>query len=156
MTGRYSGEMVEVKDGPSKTLPQGKSYKFVVGGLVVVVAIVWLIFSSAGGSFSYYLTVAELRAQGPSERVWRVSGIIVGESIDWNPRDLVLEFEMADASGQLPVVYHGPMPDMFRDGAEAVVEGKYGADGVFRAANLFLQCPSKYEEAATATAQSPR
>jgi len=140
----------------SKTLLRGKSYnKFIIGGIVIVVAIGWLIFSSIGGSSSYYLTVAELRAEGPSERVRRVSGTIVGESIDWNPRELVLKFEIEDTSGQLPVIYHGPRPDMFRDGAQAVIEGKYGMDGVFRAGNLLLKCPSKYEEAATATAQSP-
>ena len=69
----------------SKTLLRGKSYnKFIIGGFIVVVAIGWLIFSSIGGSSSYYLTVAELRAEGPSERVRRVSGTIVGESIDWD------------------------------------------------------------------------
>ncbi len=149
--------MGEMDGGPDKTLPRRKSYnKFVVGGFAVVLAIGWLIFSSIGGSSSYYLTVAELRTAGPSDRVWRVSGTIVGESIDWNPHDLALKFEIADASGQLAVVYHGAMPDMFRDGAEAVVEGKYGPDGVFRASSLLLKCPAKYEDAATATAQPRR
>ena len=148
--------MAETKDGQNKTLSRGRSYKFVIGGLVIVLAVGWLIFSSVGGSSSYYMTVAELRAEGASERVWRVSGTIVGDSIDWNPRDLELNFEIEDASGQLPVIYRGPMPDMFRDGAEAVVEGKYGADEIFRASSLFLKCPSKYEAAATATAQPRR
>ncbi|MDY7041387.1 MAG: cytochrome c maturation protein CcmE, partial [Chloroflexota bacterium] len=125
----------------------------IIGGVIITLAIGWLIVSSVGGASSYYLTVAELRAEGPSERIRRVSGIIVGESIDWNPGELELKFEIADDSGRLPVIYHGAKPDMFRDGAEAVVEGKYAEDGVFRASELLLQCPSKYEEAATATTQ---
>ncbi|MCR4408380.1 MAG: cytochrome c maturation protein CcmE [Anaerolineae bacterium] len=138
-----------ISSEPDKTLPRRKSYKLVIGGLAVALVVGWLIFTSLTGSSAYYLTVAELQAEGPSNRVWRVSGTIIGESIDWNSRDLVLKFEIKDASGQLPVIYHGLKPDMFRDGAQAVVEGKYETDGIFRASRLLLQCPSKYEEAAT-------
>jgi len=54
------------------------------------------------------------------------------------------------------VIYNAPRPDILRDGAEAtVVEGRYIERGSFEANNLFLKCPSKYEEAATATAEAP-
>jgi len=139
--------MSQTDSGQSQTSPLRPPYKFIIGGAVIILVVVWLIIGNAGLSSVYYLTVAELRAEGPSDRVRRVSGTIVGESINWNPQDLVLEFELEDDSGRLPVVYHGPKPDMFRDGAEAVVEGKYGVDGVFRASDLFLKCPSKYEDA---------
>lgn len=139
--------MSQTDNGQNHSSPPRPPYKFIIGGSVIILVIVWLIISNAGLSSVYYLTVAELRAEGPSDRVRRVSGTIVGESINWNPRDLMLEFELEDDSGRLPVVYHGPQPDMFRDGAEAVVEGKYGVDGIFRASDLFLKCPSKYEDA---------
>jgi cytochrome c-type biogenesis protein CcmE len=83
----------------------------------------------------------------------RVTGLIQGESIDWNAQDLILKFEIADEASRLPVVYKGLRPDMFQDGAQAVVEGRYTEGGTFEAHNLVLKCPSKYEEAATATAQ---
>ncbi|MDY7041452.1 MAG: hypothetical protein SVX38_11370, partial [Chloroflexota bacterium] len=57
----------------SDTLSRGSSYKFIIGGVVITLAIGWLIVSSVGGASSYYLTVAELRAEGPSERIRRVS-----------------------------------------------------------------------------------
>jgi cytochrome c-type biogenesis protein CcmE len=62
---------------------------------------------------------------------------------------------IADASGSLAVIYNGPRPDMLQDDAEAVVEGRYIEGGSFEADNLLLKCPSKYEEAATATAEAP-
>ena len=77
----------------------------------------------------------------------RVAGYVVGESIVWEPRDLHLAFDMTDESGKLSVVYSGARPDMFRDQAEVVVEGKMGQDGVFEARTMLLKCPSKYEEA---------
>jgi cytochrome c-type biogenesis protein CcmE len=135
--------------------PAQKQTKFIVGGLIVVLVIGYLIFTSIQGSTAPYLTVTELQSREPSvyEQNVRVTGVIQGESIDWNAQDLVLKFEIADEGGRLPVVYKGLRPDMFQGGAQAVVEGRYTEGGIFDAHNLVLKCPSKYEEAAPATAQ---
>jgi cytochrome c-type biogenesis protein CcmE len=77
----------------------------------------------------------------------RVAGFILGESIVWEPRRLRLSFDIVDEEGQLSVVHEGSRPDMFRDGAEVVVEGRLAPEGVFQAHTLLLKCPSKYEEA---------
>ena len=140
---------------PRQARNKAKQTKFLVGGLVVVLVMVYLVFSSLSGATQYYLTVAEIEAQGPSNRIVRVNGIVNGDSIQYDPRALTLEFDLVDDSGRLPVVHHDVMPDMLRDGADAVVEGKYREDGVFEVnpGGLLLKCPSKYEEAATTTAQ---
>jgi cytochrome c-type biogenesis protein CcmE len=129
--------------------------KFIFGGAIIVLAVGYLIVSSIGGSTAYYLTVEEVKAKGFSDRTVRVAGTVVGETIEWSAQELMLRFRIADASGSLAVIYNGPRPDMLRDGAEAIVEGTYGEGGFFEANNLLLKCPSKYEEAATATAEAP-
>ena len=45
------------------------------------------------------------------------------------------------------MVYRGsdPLPDTFRDGAQALADGKMGPDGVFRASQIQAKCASKYE-----------
>lgn len=128
--------------------------KFIIGGAIIVLTVGYLIVSSIGGSTAYYLTVEEVKAEGPSERIVRVAGTVMGEAIEWNAQELMLRFKIADDSGSLAVIYNGPRPDMLRDGAEAVVEGRYIEGQSFEANNLLLKCPSKYEEAATATAES--
>lgn len=120
--------------------------RLLIGGLIIALAALYLVYSTAQGATAYYLTVEEIKAQGPSGRNVRVAGDIRGESIRWDARALVLQFEISDASGVLPVIYHGPRPDMFRDGATAVLEGRYTPEGIFEAKNLWLKCPSKYEE----------
>ncbi len=132
-----------------------KQTKCIVGGFIIVLVVGYLIFTGIQGSTAPYLTVTELQSRGPSiyERNVRVTGVVQEGSIDWNAQDLVLKFEIADGSGHLPVVYKGLRPDMFQDGAQVVVEGRYTEGGTFEAYNLVLKCPSKYEEAATATAQ---
>ena len=129
--------------------PTARQTKLLIGGLVVVLAIAYLILAAVRGSTAYYLSIEELQAQRKSDRSVRVAGTIVEQSIVWQTRDLVLQFEIADESGSLPLVYHGTRPDMFRDGAEVVVEGQYTPQGIFQAQTLLLKCPSKYEEAST-------
>jgi len=45
------------------------------------------------------------------------------------------------------VAYTGsePLPDTFRDGAQALADGKMGRDGVFHASKIQAKCASKYE-----------
>jgi cytochrome c-type biogenesis protein CcmE len=141
--------MVETLDTPSNSRKplSGKRLKYIIGGTIIVLVVGYLVFSAARGSAAYYLTVQELQEQGPSARTVRVAGYVVGESIVWEPRDLHLGFDITDESGRLSVVYSGARPDMFRDEAEVVVEGRLGTEGVFEARTMMLKCPSKYEEA---------
>ncbi len=124
----------------------GGRMKFIIGGAIILVVIGWLIFSNVQGSTTPYLSVNELMAQGPSDRMVRVSGLVVGDTIDWDPQRMTLQFELADEGANLPVLYEGVRPDMFADGAQAVVEGKYATSGVLEATDLLLKCPSKYVE----------
>jgi cytochrome c-type biogenesis protein CcmE len=131
---------------------RAKKLKFVIGGLVIVVAVAYLIFTALRSSASYFLTVSELQARGPEfyGRNVRVSGQVVADSIDWNARDLLLRFEIADEDGRrLRVVFNGPKPDQMRGEVQAIVEGKYLESGEFQASDLLMKCPSRYEEGQT-------
>jgi len=124
----------------------GGRLKYFIGGAIILLVMGWLVLSNIQEASAQYLTVEELLAQGSSDRMVRVSGLVVGETIEWDPQQLILRFEIADDGGSLPVLYKGVRPDMFRDGAQAVIEGKYSSGGVFEASTLLLKCPSKYAE----------
>ena len=130
----------------------GRWLKLVIAVAVLTLAVGYLIFSSVKSSSAYYMTIGELKAAGASveNRKVRVAGTLLGDSVRWDARSLRLDFTLTDADGQLPVSYKGARPDMFRDGAETVVEGKYSG-GSFQATNLLLKCPSKYSQAASSS-----
>jgi cytochrome c-type biogenesis protein CcmE len=130
--------------------------KFLVGGLVILLAVGYLIVSSFGSSAQYFLTVAELRAKGAAmigDDV-RISGVVNGDSIVYDAQALRLEFDVVDSlddlSNPLHVVYIGPKPDLMQHEAQAIIEGAWQDDGVFyahnRADSLLLKCPTRYEE----------
>jgi cytochrome c-type biogenesis protein CcmE len=121
--------------------------KLLIVAAVIVVAIGYLIFTAVQTSAVYYLTVGELLAAGQAleGQSVRVAGNVVPGSIQREGTSLVVHFAAEDASGRLPITYRGVVPDIFGDGVEVVVEGKYLADGTFSAATLLAKCPSKFE-----------
>ena len=125
-----------------------KKTKFIVGGVVIALAIVYLIYNGIQSNAAYFLTVDELHAKGAAieNRTVRVSGQVDADTIDFNNRDLILTFEVTSETGErLPVLFNGPKPDQMREGAEAIIEGKYDGE-LFTAKTLMLKCPSRYEE----------
>ena len=147
--------------------------KFIIGGLLIVAAVVYLIYSSTAASAQYFLTVEEVDQQGEDvyDRDLRISGAVIGDTIDYDPQTLTLKFTVAhipgdnadiEAQGGLAFVLHkavtnptailevehnGPMPDLLQNEAQAIMTGRLGKDGVFYADELLLKCPTKYEEA---------
>jgi len=135
-------------------LPQPRKWRFVIAAGVIVIVLVYLILSSTQGSTVYALTIGELKGRGSAiyGRGVRVGGTVVANSITYDASQVLLRFVLVEGGDTLPVTYKGARPDMLRDGAEALVEGKYGPGGTFEASKLLLKCPSKYEAAATETA----
>jgi cytochrome c-type biogenesis protein CcmE len=148
--------------------------KFLVGGLLIAAAVVYLIISSTRASAQYFLTVDELNAKGNESlgRELRISGAVLGDSITYDPETLTLKFTVAHIPGdnkeiealgglaavlhqavtdptrsRLQVVYNDVKPDLLRNEAQAIMTGHLGEDGVFYADELLLKCPTKYEEA---------
>ena len=148
--------------------------KFILGGLFILAAVVYLIFSSTQQSAEYFLTIDELKAKGNSvvDQNLRLSGAVIGDSIQYDPQTLTLTFDVAHVPGDnseiealgglaavlkaavadptrthVTVVYVGPKPDLLRSEAQAIMTGHMGADGIFYADELLLKCPTKYEEA---------
>ena len=137
--------------------------KFLIGGIVVAAAVVYLIVSSLNSSAQYYLTVKEVQAksQTMAGRNLRVSGFVQGDSIAYNPQASSLSFTIVDTREELSstakidslkIVYTGPKPDLLQHEAQAIAEGKLNADGTFTASNLLLKCPTRYEDQIPASA----
>jgi len=151
-----------------------KINKFVIGGMLILGAVVFLIWSATASTSEYFLTIDELNAKGSSivDKNLRVSGAVIGDTIQYDAESLTLTFEVAHVSGdnseletegglaealhqavldpsrsRMTVVYVGPMPDLLRHEAQAIVTGHIDAEGIFHADELLLKCPTKYEEA---------
>jgi cytochrome c-type biogenesis protein CcmE len=122
-------------------------------GLLVVAIIgtlAWLAASGINESKTYYKTISELKqSTEPGKRV-RVTGDVVPGSIRREGEKVTFQIrEKEHQDALLNVVYTGkdPLPDTFRDSAQAMADGKMQPDGTFHASSIAAKCPSKYEAA---------
>ena len=121
--------------------------KFAALITVVVGTLVWLAFTGGKDSQSYYKTVNEVKQMGAKaygQRL-RLEGNIAAGSIQrmGSQTQFVLEYQ----NTSMKVLYTGsdPLPDTFKDGAQALADGRLGKDQVFRAGAVQAKCASKYE-----------
>jgi cytochrome c-type biogenesis protein CcmE len=110
---------------------------------------------------AYYKTIDEVMAMGDDAdgKRLRVAGVVQPGSIVRDGRDLSFTIAQVtdDVSQSLAIAYVGsdPVPDTFKDGADAIVEGRRLPDGTFEADHIQAKCASKYEAKYGANAQHP-
>jgi cytochrome c-type biogenesis protein CcmE len=113
---------------------------------VIVLSLGYLAYTGVEESKSYYVTIAELRGMGESahSKRLRVAGEVVPGSI--KRQGTTVEFLLKEEKETLSVIYKGTEapPDTFKDDSQALVEGRFSPDGVFRATHLQAKCASKY------------
>jgi cytochrome c-type biogenesis protein CcmE len=149
--------------------------KFIIGGVMILAAVAFLIFTSTVSSQERFMTVDEMLAETPEivGASLRITGAVVGDTIQYDADTLTLTFEIAHAPAdfqeiedqgglakvlfdavndptraRVKVVYVGVKPDLLRSEAQAIMTGKLDEDGVFYATELLLKCPTRYAEAA--------
>ncbi len=129
-----------------------KQVKFVIIIAAIVVTLAWMGVSGIEQSATYYVTIEELFAMdnAAAKRI-RVGGDVAVGSIMRGVRDVQFTITQQDETmpepKSLDVVYTGddPLPDTFRDRAQALCDGRLRADGKFEAKRIQAKCASKYE-----------
>jgi cytochrome c-type biogenesis protein CcmE len=125
--------------------------KFLAGGLVIVAAIAYLIWSGVSQSVVYFVTPSELLAAPVPSKTYRLGGLVQAGSLKWEPKSLDLFFTLSDGKASVPVRHKGAPPDLFAEGRGAVVEGSWtveGAktkDGYFKASLILAKHSEEYK-----------
>lgn len=146
-----------------------KGVQIAVGATAIAALLGWYGATSldSGASFTYYQHLSEFQADLDARRGAnaRVHGYVAPNSIRRDVDSMQVHFAVVDtpphAGGDpgrpLEVVLASlETPDLFKDGAEVVVEGQLvdAETGVFFEADKVLaKCPSKFEAKATRTTE---
>jgi cytochrome c-type biogenesis protein CcmE len=121
---------------------------FILGGLAILGAIIYLVYANTQANAVYYFTVSELKnCSICSSQSVRVAGVVQAGSVVRNDQLQQIRFVISDGGHTLPVVYSGIVPDIFRPGITVVVEGHYTGQAPFQAQTLLAKCPSKFQTA---------
>ena len=142
----------EEGEKPSRRRRKRLPISFILGGLVILGAVIYLIYANTQANAAYYLTVSELKSCTTcGAQSIRVAGVVQAGSVVNNEQNQQISFVIADGGQSLPVVYSGIVPDIFGPGITVVVEGHYTGTGPFQAQTLLTKCPSKFQAATPGT-----
>ena len=124
-----------------------KNVKFGLLAAIILGTLGWLAAGGVEQTATYYKEIAELQKMGHDslDKRLRVGGDIKAHSIVRDGSNV--HFTLIQNDLTLNVVYSGsePLPDTFKDGSQAVADGKLAADGTFHATKVQAKCASKYE-----------
>ena len=107
----------------------------VVGGLAAVGIASALVLNALNSNIALYVTPTEVAA-GKAPKTAKEGSV--------RRDNLVVHFSMTDLTHDVPVAYQGILPDLFKEGKGAVVQGKFGPDGVFTATEVLAKHDENY------------
>jgi len=118
--------------------------KLIIGGAVIVLALAFAAYQGARSSMVYYLTPTEFGGR-PELRLARVrlAGTVEAGSV--HTSEGVARFVLTDGSTSYPVRFSGPLPGLFAEGRQVLVEGRLDA-GVLQASQVISTHPVEYKE----------
>ena len=120
-----------------------KRIALIVGGLASLAVAAGLALNALDSNIALYVTPSEVAAgKSPQGKAFRIGGLVKQGSV--KRQDMTVRFVITDTVKEIPVAYTGILPDLFRDGKGAVVQGRLGGDGVFTATEVLAKHDENY------------
>ena len=123
--------------------PRYKRALIIVAALIAIGTAALLILNSLNSNIALYVTPSEVAAgKAPQGQAFRIGGMVKDSSLR---RDgLTVHFVITDLVKDIPVAYTGILPDLFKEGKGAVIQGRMNADGEFIASEVLAKHDENY------------
>ena len=127
---------------------QKKMTLFISVAVAAAGLVAWLVVSALNkdGGINFSYTPSDVYGnKAPQRTSFRVGGLVVANSVKRDKDGLTVRFELTDTVRNMPVVFTGILPDLFKEGKGAVVQGKLEADGTFHANEVLAKHDENYQ-----------
>ena len=123
--------------------PRTKRLIAILGGLAVLGIATALVLRAFDQNLVFFFTPTQVAAnEAPKGRLFRIGGMVEKGSVQRS--GVEVRFVVTDTAKTIPVVYRGPLPDLFREGKGVVAQGVLNADGVFQAREVLAKHDENY------------
>ena len=123
--------------------PRQRRLAAIALGVVALGAVTALVLSAFEQNLVFFFTPSEVAAnKAPQGKTFRIGGMVEKGSV--KREGVEVRFVVTDTAKTIPVVYRGPLPDLFREGKGVVAQGTIGADGVFQAREVLAKHDENY------------
>jgi cytochrome c-type biogenesis protein CcmE len=111
-------------------------------GMAVAAALILTAFEK---NLMYFYSPTQIIAgEAPSERAFRIGGLVLNDSVERDPNSLQVSFILTDTINEITVIYEGILPDLFREGQGIVANGKLEAGNIFIAEEVLAKHDENY------------
>jgi cytochrome c-type biogenesis protein CcmE len=123
--------------------PRHKRVLIIVAALIAIGVAAMLILNTLNSNIALYVTPSEVAAgKAPQGQAFRIGGMVKDGSVK---RDgLTVHFEITDFVKDIPAAYTGILPDLFKEGKGAVIQGRMNANGEFIASEVLAKHDENY------------
>jgi len=123
--------------------PRHKRAALIVGGLAAIGLAAAFVLNALDSNIALYVTPSEVAAgKAPQGKAFRIGGMVKDGSLRRD--NLTVHFLITDTAKDIPVAYTGILPDLFKEGKGAVVQGRFGTDGQFTATEVLAKHDENY------------
>ncbi len=123
--------------------PRHKRLALIAGALASLGLGAVLVLNALDSNIALYVTPSEVAAgKAPEGKAFRIGGMVKDGSLQ--RQDLTVHFVITDTAREIPVAYTGILPDLFKEGKGAVIQGRLGTDGVFTASEVLAKHDENY------------
>ena len=133
--------------------PRHKRIGMIVGGLAALAAAAAFVLAAFRENLVFFFTPSQVEAKEvPQGRAFRIGGMVVPGSVKRQADGVTVQFMVTDTAKNVPVVYRGILPDLFKEGKGVVTQGTLGGDGIFYATEVLAKHDENYMPPAAADA----
>ncbi len=125
--------------------PRHKKLLWVIGGVSLLGVATALVLNALKSNLNYFYTPTQVaNHEAPSNRSFRIGGLVLDGSLKRQNDGLTVEFVVTDTARNIPVRFKGILPDLFKEGKGVVAQGKLGVDGRFNADQVLAKHDENY------------
>ncbi len=123
--------------------PRHKRALLIVAAIAVISVAALLILNALNSNIALYVTPSDVAAgKSPQGQAFRIGGMVKEGSVK---RDgLTVHFVITDMAKDIPVAYTGILPDLFKEGKGAVIQGRLDSKGEFIASEVLAKHDENY------------
>ena len=122
-----------------------KRIAFIFAGLAGLAVAAYLVANAFRNNLVFFFSPTQVAAkEAPVDRTFRIGGLVQDGTLKRDGDGLTVRFIVTDTAANVPVVYKGILPDLFKEGRGCVAQGKLGADGVFQADQVLAKHDENY------------
>ena len=134
-----------------------KRLALILGALAILGLIAGLVLNALNSNVAFYINPTDVAAgKAPKDKAFRIGGLVKEGSLKREADGVTMQFAITDTEKDITVFYKGILPDLFKEGKGAVIQGRLNADGSFAASEVLAKHDENYmpPEAAKAVGEA--